>query len=101
VFKDCVKTGQRVGEELTSERQRLVQYDEQAFVKGKLMLMSVFVGLAEIFFRLFIKSLLAAKRAEVIGLSIVFRCPAAVAGSMSIPQTGSCTVVVICCLLHV
>jgi len=63
------------------------------------MLVSVFVGFAEIFLRLFIKSLLTTKRAEVISLTLYSDVPAMVAGSMSIPQMGSLTVVVIDYLL--
>jgi len=61
VIKDCVKTGQRVREELTRQRQRLVQYDEQAVVKGRLVMMSVFVGFSEIFFGFLVEGFLAAE----------------------------------------
>ena len=61
-----------MSEELIRERQRLVQYDEQAVVKGRLVLMRVFASFAKIFFRLLIESLLAAERTEVVGLSLVF-----------------------------
>jgi hypothetical protein len=72
VIKEFVKTGQRVDEELTSERQRLVQHDEQAVVKGRLAMMNVFVCFTEILLRVLVESLLAAQRTEVISLFFVF-----------------------------
>ncbi len=74
MFKDSVKTGQKVGKEVASERQRPVHHDELAVVKGRLVMMSVLVCLAKILLRVLVESFLAAERTEVIGLSVVFRC---------------------------
>jgi len=50
-----------VGEELPRERQWPVHRIEQAVVKGRLVVMSVFVSFAEIFFGVLIEGFLAAK----------------------------------------
>ena len=59
MFKDYVKTRQRVGEEFTRKRQRLVHCNEQAVVKERLVMMSVFVNFAQILLRLFVEGFLA------------------------------------------
>jgi hypothetical protein len=74
VIKDFVKAGQRMNEELIRERQWLAHRIEQAIVKGRLVMMSVFVGFAEIFLRILVEGLLATERAEVISLPFVFGC---------------------------
>ena len=61
VFKDCVKTGQRMGEKFTRKKQRFVHRIEQTVVKGSLVMMSVLASLAKIFFRLLVESLLTTK----------------------------------------
>src|SRR3972149_355070 len=55
---------------------------------GELMLVSVFVGFAEIFLRLFIKSLLTTKRAEVISLTFVLGCASGGCGINVHPTDG-------------
>lgn len=49
--------------------------------KGReLMMMRVFIGFAEILLGVCVKSLLAAERAEIIGLPVVFRRPSSGGG---------------------
>ena len=80
VSKEFVKTLLRLGEGFMAgfwqaQLRRMARLNDRPFEEKKngLVMMSVFVSFAQIFLRLFVKRLLAAKRTEVIGLSIVFR----------------------------